>query len=398
MKNILTIFLKEMKDIFRDRRTLILMIIIPLVLFPLIINISSKFMIKLETTAATRVLRVGIILNGNSDRLRQLLREREDMHLEDINDEASLPNRISRGNFDFCFVLDRDFDKKVASLEQGKIRLYFKSSTKNDISKRRINSILDDYQKILLEERFEKLGLDTGVTETLDIDENDIVTVKEKFGEKIGGFIPYLFVIFCFVGAMYPAIDLGAGEKERGTIETLLVSPATRFQIVIGKFIVVTLSGIISALLTFVGLYASIKMNSDVPSKIVDLIMKVIDIHSVLFIFSLIIPISVFFAGVLLSFSFFANSFKEAQSIMTPLNFLVIIPAFIGTLPGMKLTVLTSLIPILNVSLASKDIISGTIDNGLLAMVYISMFLLAALSLFVCIKWFSRESVIFRGN
>lgn len=398
MKNILTIFLKEMKDILRDRRTLILMIIMPLVLFPLIINISSKFMMKLETTASTRVLKVGVILNGNDTRLRDSVISRDDMKLTEVKNEDDVTEMINVGGLDFGIVFDNNFDKNIADLEQGEIRLYFKSSAKNDISKRRINGILGDYKSTLLEERFKKLELNTGVINTISINEKDIVSIKEKFGEKVGGFIPYLFVIFCFVGAMYPAIDLGAGEKERGTIETLLVSPATRFQIVIGKFIVVTLSGIISAMLTFAGLFASVKLNSDIPSKILDLIMKVIDVNSIIFIFSLIIPISVFFAGVLLSFSFFANSFKEAQSIMTPLNFLVIIPAFIGTLPGMKLTTVTAFIPILNVSLASKEIISGTINNGLLAIVYISMFLLAAASLFVCIKWFSREEVIFRGS
>ncbi len=398
MKNIITIFMKEMKDILRDRRTLVLMIIMPLVLFPLIINISSKFMIKLETTAATRVLKVGVILNGNDSRLRNSVISRDDLKLTEVINEESIPEMINGGKLDFCIAIDDNFDKNVADLKQGEIRLYFKSSAKNDISKRRINGVIDEYTKTLLDERFRKLKLDPGVINPINLDEKDIVSVKEKFGEKIGGFIPYLFVIFCFVGAMYPAIDLGAGEKERGTIETLLVSPATRFQIVMGKFIVVTLSGIISALLTFVGLFASVKLNTDIPSKILDLIMKVIDVNSIIFIFSLIIPISVFFAGVLLSFSFFANSFKEAQSIMTPLNFLVIIPAFIGTLPGMKLTTLTAFIPILNVSLASKDIISGTIDNGLLAIVYISLFLLAAASLFICIKWFSREEVIFRGG
>jgi len=398
MKNIITIFLKEMKDILRDRRTLVLMIIMPLVLFPLIINISSKFMMKLETTAATRVLKVGVILNGNDSRLKDTVISRDDLELTEVTNEELVTEMINGNNLDFCITLDKKFDNNVANLEPGEIRLYFKSSAKNDISKRRINGILEEYKNKLLDERFTKLELNTSVINTININEKDIVSVKEKFGEKIGGFIPYLFVIFCFIGAMYPAIDLGAGEKERGTIETLLVSPATRFQIVIGKFIVVTLSGIISAMLTFAGLFASVKMNSDIPSKILDLIMKVIDINSIIFIFSLIIPISVFFAGILLSFSFFANSFKEAQSIMTPLNFLVIIPAFIGTLPGMKLTTLTAFIPILNVSLASKEIISGTIDNGLLAIVYISMFLLAAASLFICIKWFSREEVIFRGS
>ena len=397
MKNIIIIFLKEMKDILRDRRTLLLMVVMPLVLFPLIINISSKFMMKLETSAKTRILKVGVILNSNENRIRRSVISRDDMTLTDVKDENSIESMINGKTLDFCIVFDELFDKKVKALQQGEIRLYFKSSAKNDISKRRIDKLLSDYKNDLLEERFRILELSIDVVKAFNINEKDIVTVKEKFGEKVGGFIPYLFVIFCFVGAMYPAIDLGAGEKERGTIETLLVSPATRSQIVIGKFIVVALSGIISAVLTFVGLYASIKLNSEIPTEILDLILKVIDINSIIVIITLIIPISVFFAGILLSFSFFANSFKEAQSIMTPLNFVVIIPAFIGTLPGMKLTATTAMIPILNVSLASKGIISGTINNGHLAIVYISMFLLAAVSLFICIKWFGREQVIFRG-
>lgn len=398
MKNIIIIFLKEMRDILRDRRTLMLMVVMPLVLFPLIINLSSKFMMNLETSAATKILRVGVILNNNNDLIRESIGSRNDMILTDVEDEDLIEGMINEKTLDFCIVFDKQFDKKVAALQQGEIRLYFKSSAKNDISRRRIDELLSGLTDDLLDERFQELELSPDVIRAVDINEKDIVTTKEKFGEKIGGFIPYLFVIFCFIGAMYPAIDLGAGEKERGTIETLLVSPATRFQIVIGKFLVVTLSGIISAILTFVGLYASIKLNSEIPSDILSLILRVINVNSIIFIFSLIIPVSVFFAGILLSFSFFANSFKEAQSIMTPLNFIVIIPAFIGTLPGMKLTAATAMIPILNVSLASKDIISGTINNGLLAIVYFSMFFLAAVSLFLCIKMFGKEQVIFRGG
>ncbi len=397
MKNILTIFLKEMKDVLRDRRTLLLMVIMPLVLFPLIINISSRLMIKLETSATEKILKVGVLLNGNDNYIEKAVKSRKDMILEDLENEESIEEKINKNILDFAIVVDKEFDSRMLKYHPGEIRLYFKSSAKNDISKKRIDNILSHYNKKLLEERFIKLKLNPDVVTAVKINEKDIVTIKEKIGKKIGGFIPYLFVIFCFVGAMYPAIDLGAGEKERGTIETLLVSPATRTQIVMGKFTVVTLSGIISALLTFIGLYASIKINSDIPEEILDSILKIIDINSIFLIFTLIVPISIFFAGLLLSFSFFANSFKEAQSIMTPLNFVVIIPAFIGTIPGIKLTTVTALIPILNISLASKEIISGTISPGLLSIVYISLILLAALSLFATIKWISREKVIFRG-
>jgi sodium transport system permease protein len=113
---------------------------------------------------------------------------------------------------------------------------------------------------------------------------------------------------------------------------------------------------------------------------------------------SLLVPLAVFFAAGLLSISIFARSFKEAQSLMTPLSIVVIMPVVIGLMPGIKLDATTALIPVLNVSLASKDIIAGTISYGLMAEVYGSLVVLAALSLYGCARWFGRESTIFRSS
>ena len=129
-----------------------------------------------------------------------------------------------------------------------------------------------------------------------------------------------------------------------------------------------------------------------------DSLLHSIDIKSTALVFSLLIPLCIFFAAILLSISIFAHSFKEAQSIMTPLNILVIFPVFIGLFPGIELDRLTALIPILNVSLATKEIISETIQPGLLLEVHLSLFILAALGLFFCTKNFQRETTIFRGN
>ena len=104
----------------------------------------------------------------------------------------------------------------------------------------------------------------------------------------------------------------------------------------------------------------------------------------------------IFFAAILLTLSIYAKSFKEAQSIITPLNFMVIIPAFIGLMPGIKLNSVTALIPVLNVSLASKEILAGTISTGLLLETYLSLFVLAGISLYFCAQWFKREDIIFR--
>jgi sodium transport system permease protein len=197
---------------------------------------------------------------------------------------------------------------------------------------------------------------------------------------------------------MYPAIDLGAGEKERGTLETLLTSPAGRLEILLGKFGVVVLTGILTAVISIVGLYLGIRASSEIPPEILSAILNMLEIRSVFLLLSLLLPLTIFFAAILLSLSLFAKSFKEAQSIINPLMIVIIVPAFIGLMPGTELDAKTALIPILNVSLATKAIIAGTITPAILAEVYLSLIALAAVSLIYC-KWvFGRESTIFRGT
>ncbi|MCK5055958.1 MAG: ABC transporter permease, partial [Candidatus Aminicenantes bacterium] len=326
------------------------------------------------------------------------IKNRKDMTVDEKIDKERVNDLIREGKIDFILVFEEEFDKKIAKNRKGQVQLYFKASAENNIAKRRIIKLLNDFKENLLEVRLKALNLEKSFIEALEINEIDLASAKEKIGEAIGGLLPYFFVIFCFLGAMYPAIDLAAGEKERATIETLLTSPASRIQIVMGKFFVVTFAGLGSAVIAMVGLFFSVRQLKEIPTFIMDEILRIIEFKSIVLLFSLLIPLCVFFAAILLSFSIFANSFKEAQSTMTPLNFLVIIPAFLGLLPGIKLNATTALVPILNVSLATKEIISGTIKTGLLVEVYLSLFVLAALSLYFCTFWFKREAVIFRGT
>ena len=199
------------------------------------------------------------------------------------------------------------------------------------------------------------------------------------------------------MGAMYPALDLGAGEKERGTLETILSSPATRLDIVLGKFLVVMLAAFITAFIALGGMYFGIQTFPDLEPWVLEIVNQMLTLKNIALIMSLILPISAFFSALLLGLSIYAKSFKEAQSIVGPLNIAIIFPALIGTLPGIELNAITSLIPILNVSLASKDIIAGTINPYYMLEVYLSLIIFAGLAIFWCVNWFNLESTIFRN-
>ena len=258
--------------------------------------------------------------------------------------------------------------------------------------------MISDFGEELRDARFAKLDLDVSMIETIDIDDQNLASAKERIAEEVGGILPYLIIIFCFMGCMYPAIDLAAGEKERGTLETLLTSPAGRLEILLGKFGVVVLTGIVTAAVSILGMYLGIRMSKEIPPEILQVILNMLEWDSIALTLSLLLPLTAFFAAFLLTISIFSKSFKEAQSVISPLFVVIIIPAFIGLMPGMTLNAKTALIPILNVSLATKAIIAGTISPMILAEVYLSLIALALVSLWGCAWFFGRESTIFRGT
>lgn len=396
MKKIIIVFKKELKDTLRDRRTIIFMVAIPLLVFPILISIASGMILSQAKKAQEKTLQIGLLTYGNAADFRQMLLEKEDVAVrEDLDEEQGIAD-VKQGELDAMIVFDRNFDSKVEARSQGRVKLYMKVTEEGEIERDRVLKILREFEDRLLARRFQEMDLDESIIETVDIEEQNLATVKERLAEAVGGFLPYLFIIFCFTGSMYPAIDLAAGEKERGTLETLLTSPVDRFQILMGKFGVVVLTGIFSALVAMLGLYIGIRRMTEIPPELLNTIMSILEVKSILILLSLLLPLSIFFAGILLSLSIYARSYKEAQSIISPLTFIVIIPAFIGLLPGFELTMTTALIPILNVSLATKAIIAETISVPQLLTVYFSLILFAVISIYFCSKIYGRESAIFR--
>lgn len=398
MRTAVTIFRKELLDTLRDRRTLIMMLLVPILLFPVLISISVKMTSSQVKKAESKVLRVGLLTNENATLLRDSLLARSDLEVSEGVSFERARELVRSDSLDAALVVDEAFDARIATNRPGTVQLLHKSSEDYSAAQRRLRDLLSWFEKRLLSERFDRLGLDDDITRGVDIQTVDIATRQERFGKVVGGFLPYIFVLFCFLGSMYPAIDLGAGEKERGTLETLLTSPATRMQILVGKFGVIVLTGLTSAVVSVLGLYVGVRQAVNLPPAIMDVISGMLQVSSLLMVIGLLIPLSVFFAALLLAFSFFAKSFKEAQSIISPLTIVIIVPVFIGLIPGMELSATTALVPVLNVSLAAREIFSGTISFALLAEVYASLVALAVLALIGCAKWVNREETIFRSS
>lgn len=394
---IFTIFKKELTDTLRDRRTIIAMIVVPILVFPIILGLSTSVSKYFDDKQKEEVLKVALISEDTDNQFTQRLSAIPDSlgpkELIFRQDTIGLKKEISEDSLQLAIVIPADFDQQQKENQQSTIQVFHKGV--NLGNKDRVEGYVSIIENTLLEDRFERLSLNKQLIDPINEQYVDISSKKEVIGKVAGGFLPYLFIIFGFIGCMYPAIDLFTGEKERKTLETLLTTPVPRWKILVGKMLVISLSGIAAAVFALVGMFAGLRLFNlvDIPgiNEIIDGILTPSFIVGLLI---LLIPLTIFFAGIMIPATIYAKSFKEAQSVLTPVNFIIFLPAIIGMLPNIELDYTTAFIPIVNIVLATKEMVAGTIDFVLLGISYLVMVIFAALSILFSYKRFGRESNI----
>ncbi len=402
MKNIFTIFRKELRDITRDRRTLMIMLVIPLFVYPAIFVGISKYISKQTAAAGQEVLRIGIIDNGNAQKFEAFVAQMPNSKIIHLQDTTLAKGMILNDSIDAVYYFPTGFDTALAHLEPTAFQ-YFFTSTNNEFEVGFIDNINSTFKQHLVQTKLAEVHVSETILEPAKSISRNLASTREQIGSIVGGILPYFFIIFCMIGCMYPAIDLAAGEKERGSLETLLVSSASRFEIYMGKLLTVALSGFLSAMASIVGLIISAQIvgadsgPGEDSMQMASLLNGIIEAKTIFLILIILLPLNIFFAAVTLMLSIYARSFKEAQSMITPLMIFIVFPSIFGMLPGVTLDYTTALVPILNVSLGAKEIISGNVQMGPLILTYIALFAYAAIALIVSVRFFNNEKNILRG-
>ena len=399
--NILTIYLKEMKEVLRDRKTLIFMVALPTLVVPLLMNVMIGFIVKAEKKAQTETLTFAIFGAEHLPDLANAFSKEKGFEKVNIPAQEAIASAIEENKIKFGLVIPQATRERFERGEQVAVRFYYNNASVTSKVKNRAGQVIREFGERYRSERLAGLGLDTPqeqehLLNPITIEEHNTADMREVLGERVGGMLPYIFIIFCFMGALYPAIDLGAGEKERGTLETLLLAPIRRYQIVLGKFFVIFTTGVTAALLslTSIGVMLASK-GQEITGELGEVIASVSVVDLVL-IAAMLIPTAAMFAALLLSVSIYAKSFKEASAYCGPLNFLVIVPAFIAMLPMVKLDWYWAMVPITNISLAIKELIKGTMNYEMFTAILGSSVVIAGAFLFFCSRWFEREAVLFR--
>ncbi len=390
-----TIFKKELKDTLRDRRTLITMIIIPVLIFPFIMTVFMKISESFAEDVASKPINIGVVGGSESkeftDALKNLPAALGKKKVIMFSDTVAMQKFIREDSLQFGIFVPANYETAIKTRKTAHFKIYYNATELG--MEDRAETFLLAISESEKQKRYAELNVDPTALVPIDYAFHNVVSDKETVGKLIGGFLPYLFIVFGFVGCMYPAIDLFTGEKERGTLETLLTTPVSRWQVLLGKMGVIVLSGIMAATFTLIGIFLSIEVFNLVKDpKLLDIIHQILTLKFLLLMYLLLIPLIIFFAGVMVPIAVYAKSFKEAQSIITPLNMVMILPAMVGFFPGIELNAVTACIPVVNVVLATKELIAGTLDLSYLFLCFGVMASLAGIAVAFSYKRFDKES------
>ncbi|MDB4323952.1 ABC transporter permease subunit [Crocinitomicaceae bacterium] len=393
---IFTIFKKELKDTLRDKRTLMMMLVIPILIFPIILNVFVSISSSFSEDAATKEINIGFVGTPDNYLLKQIESIPENLGEKKIiiySDSSALKRDVKSDSLQVGMFTSVSFNDNLTQKKPAEVIVYHNVTSVGMEQRGRV--YVDIVKDIALQERYLDMDLKESELTPIVSEYSNVASNKEMIGKLAGGILPYIFIAFGFLGCMYPAIDLFTGEKERGTIETLLTTPVARWQILFGKMGVVVSSGLLAASAALFGLFLSIEVLDIVENEeLLSVIHGILNLKFVLLMFGLLFPLTVFFAGIMIPVAVYAKSFKEAQSIITPINLVVVLPAMVGFFPGIELTPLTASIPVVNIVLATKELIAGTLEFWLLGISFAVMIAIAVIAVFISFKRFDKESNI----
>jgi sodium transport system permease protein len=400
MRNIGIVYRKELREALRDRRTLISTLIVPLVLFPILTAGLGAAIASLVGKAKEEIPRVMLRGGEDSPAIVEGLKKLD--KIEIVPTTSNWKDQIINKEVRAAIEIPAGFQAHVAEGKSDTVSIQnFKGEMKSEIATGKIETFLTDYRDNVVKERLAAKNLPAAVLKPFEVKQENVAPPEKVGGAAFGGVIGYMVILLCLTGGMYPAMDLTAGEKERGTMETILSSPISRMHLVLGKFFLVLTTSLVTAALSVTSMGVSFAVLGhlhafDQAGSDASELQLRIGIGTVISVFIMVLPLAVLFSAALMTIALFAKSYKEAQSYVTPLMFIVIIPAVAAMLP-IDLTPKLALVPILNASLLCKELVTGTYHWNFIAIIFSSTCLYAAVALFLAIKMFQRESVLFRS-
>lgn len=380
IRTVFEIYKKELRDILRDKKTLRMMVLVPLLLFPLLIVFMSCVFDMLENQDIDNFNNIGI--NFSVDPLMSPVIDNLEINITE-GDESKLKKLLDDGSIN-TYILN----------EGNKYTIYYNESDMESIHAYGLASTMLENYKLLLQDQMltsENIN-SSSIINIIEVSEVNVAKAN-TYSSQIVSMLPAFIIMAITLAATYPAIDVTAGEKERGTLETLLTFPIKNSELIIGKYLAVSTAAIFSAVISFISTFGSFLIIQEHLS-IYENSKIVLSFGSSLSILLILVLYSLFISGLTIAVSSSSKSFKEAQNALTPVNFLPLIPMFVLML-GIKSTYITSMIPYLNFSLLINDVLNGTYNIIFMLLMTISTLVVTCVVIFMIVKLYRSEHILF---
>jgi sodium transport system permease protein len=402
------IYRKELLDVLRDRRTLTAMIVIPVVLYPVVMLLVMRAAETEQVKLATEQFTVEVPSQTTAAQLADILRE---VSAQRKSDDKTPRFDIQVGQTPSAEWGDRVHAQVELTVAPQPPPLPPQLSAKNSYNEVNIRSqtamnelqnVLNAYRDILTRRALASLMPgDTDRTVAVDqllrpveITAISTATERQRGGWALGHIIPIILVLMTITGAIYPAIDLTAGERERGTLETVMATPVPTMHLILGKFFVVATIGMITAALNVASVGATMQFSGITKALSAEMPVQ-IPLSVLPIVLLCLIPFALLFSAVLLAVCSFARTFKEAQNYIMPVMVISLIPAFTTTMPSVRLERGMLVMPIGNMVLLARELLQGTFNWTQVAVVVLSTTLYAAAAIAIAAKLFGQEAVLF---
>jgi sodium transport system permease protein len=388
LRPVAIVYRKDLRDLLRDWRTLLSIVIVPVIIAPgLILGVLA--IVGMTMKQAPKVMLLG---GEGSPETVAALRKLENINL--VPADPDYTNLISNKKVRAAVEIPKDFDAAVEKEQKATIRLYiYEGEPKSMLAAQKLEEFFHTRRQEMVRRRLVERTLPETLVTPFDVQRTNVASPQQVSGLIIGMVLPYMMIVMCLAGAIHPAVDLTAGEKERGTLETLLCSPVPRTHLVLGKVLVVlTVSLATAALSVGSNGTALLFLKSGALARL----SLTLDPMALAGVCAMMIPLAVFLSALAVAVGLFARSSKEANTYLQPMLLFAIIPAIIGALPGVEFNYGLAFVPVVNLSLLSKELLTGTCHWSHVLLVFGSMTIYAGLAVAAAVALFKRESVLFR--
>ncbi len=402
----LLVALKELRTSLRDKNTVLYSVILPLCMYPVLFWAMIQVALVVQGRREQTTARLHVVAS-NSVLLPAGLEQRLVGHVENHGDEAPLEVELSRLDLEPAQAQQQARDVLAEPSEQAALRgdaflwlggdaesgqLFFESTRQRSrMAKQRTQERLDDFVERLREKALvaNQSSLEPlHPFERLDV---DVAPGRDKLAYLLSFILPMLLVTMCVLGAFFPAVDLTAGERERNTEETTMLLPAPRYAVHQGKILAVCITAVIATGCNLLALGLSASHLISMLGAGIGGGLSGVPTMALLSVTPLAVLFAFFVAAVLTGVASFARTFKEGQALLGPAQLLFILPAMIGVVPGIELSLKTACIPVVNVVLAFRGLLQGKILPMAYVVTVLSLLLFAILSIRASVWLLSRE-------